>query len=160
MQELIRGVREVRNRYSIDKEPLAVTVKCSPDVASQVPAAEASSSIRLVDRSNWNAVRTSRKPKQAASLVNPEFETYVALEGLIDPAAEAVRLEKQIAEKKKTLDATNSKFGNESFTSRAPAEVVQQQRALVADLAKQIRALEANLAELRVVDSGFWPPEM
>jgi hypothetical protein len=32
---------------------------------------------------------------------------------------------------------------------KAPADVVQQQRDLVTDLEAQIRALEANLAELK-----------
>jgi len=37
---------------------------------------------------------------------------------------------------------------NESFTAKAPPEVVQQQRDLVADLEKQIQAMEENLREL------------
>jgi valyl-tRNA synthetase len=69
---------------------------------------------------------------------------------LIDPAAEAKRLEKQIAEKKKLLDATKGKLANEGFVARAPAEVVQQQKDLVAELEQQLVALGDNLKELQV----------
>ena len=89
------------------------------------------------------------KPPQAASHVTPEFEVYVSLAGLIDPAAEVKRLEKQLAEKKKSLQATEAKLNNENFTSRAPADVVQQQREQVAELGKQIAAIETNIRELQ-----------
>jgi len=148
MQELVRGIREVRNRYSIDKEPLAVMVKCGPAVEGDL-AALASFIISLGQLKSFDCGPSVAKPKQAASLVNPEYEAYVALAGLIDPAIEAKRLEKQIAEKRKTHDATLAKLSNESFTSRAPVEVVQQQRELVAELSQQIGVLTANLAELK-----------
>jgi valyl-tRNA synthetase len=40
-------------------------------------------------------------------------------------------------------------LGNAGFVERAPAEVVQQQRELVGELEQQIRAIEANLKELK-----------
>jgi valyl-tRNA synthetase len=89
------------------------------------------------------------KPKLAATAVQPEFEAYVSREGLIDPAAEEQRAEKQLAEKRRHLQASCAKLANEGFLKRAPAEVVQQQKDLVRDLENQIRALEAYLAELR-----------
>ena len=87
--------------------------------------------------------------QRAAGHVHPEFEAYVSLRGLIDVAEEVKRLEKQIAEKRKFLQATQAKLANEGFVKRAPQEVVQQQKDLAADLEGQIRTLEANLADLR-----------
>src|SRR5262249_36562604 len=41
MQQLVRGVREVRNRYSVDpRTELAVSVRCSTDVAKDFRALE------------------------------------------------------------------------------------------------------------------------
>ena len=42
-----------------------------------------------------------------------------------------------------------AKLANKGFVDRAPAEVVQQQRELAADLEKQIKVMEDNLRELR-----------
>ena len=89
------------------------------------------------------------KPKQTASQVTPEFEAYVSLVGLIDSAAEVKRLEKQLADKRKQLESTKGKLANEGFVSRAPAEVVTQQRELVADLDKQIASIEETIRELK-----------
>jgi valyl-tRNA synthetase len=88
------------------------------------------------------------KPPQAASHVTPDFEAYVSLAGLIDVAAEVKRLDKQLAEKKKFLQAMQAKLENPNFVNKAPADVVQQQREQVADLQKQIDVLESSRREL------------
>jgi valyl-tRNA synthetase len=90
-----------------------------------------------------------QKPAQAAGHVHSEFEAYVSLAGLIDVAAEVKRLEKQLAEKRKHLQGAKAKLENPSFLGKAPAEVVQQQHELVADLESQIKAIEDNLGELQ-----------
>ena len=89
------------------------------------------------------------KPAQKASFVHSEFEVSVSLVGLIDPAKEAARLEKQIAEKRKYLESTHKKLASPGFADRALPEVVQQQRELIVETETQIRTLEANLEELK-----------
>jgi valyl-tRNA synthetase len=131
MQDLVRGVREIRNRYQVDdKTRLDVSVKCSDVVAADFNAL-ATFIGPLAGIATLTAGPTAAKPKQAGGLVAAEFEAYVSLVGLIDVAAEIKRLDKQ------------------KFVSGAPPEVVQQQRELLADIDKQIAALEENLTELR-----------
>jgi valyl-tRNA synthetase len=148
MQDLVRGVREVRNRYQMDdKTPLDVVVKCGDSVAADFTNLAAFVK-QLAGVGKFEAGSVA-KPKPAGSIVRPEYEAYVALTGLIDPVSEAKRLEKQIGEKKKLLDATKGKLANEGFVARAPAEVVQQQKDLVVELEQQLVALNDNLKELQ-----------
>jgi valyl-tRNA synthetase len=149
MQALVRAVREVRNRYSVDpKTQLDVFVRCADDVADDFGAlAQFIGQLAGVGRLECGP--RVDKPKQAATCVSPDFEAYVSLEGLIDVAAEVKRLEKQLADKLKHLQGTRAKLGNSNFVDRAPPEVVQQQRDLVADLQGQVKAIEDNLKELR-----------
>jgi len=149
MQDLVKGVREVRNRYQVDdKTRLDVAVKCEAAVASDFNAL-AQFIGPLAGIATLTAGPTATKPKQAGGIVRPEFEAYVSLVGLIDVAAEIKRLEKQIADKRKALDGTKAKLSNEKFVSGAPPEVVQQQRDTVADLEKQIAAMEENKKDLQ-----------
>jgi valyl-tRNA synthetase len=142
-------VREIRNRYQVDdKTRLDVTVKCSETVAADFNALAAFIG-PLAGIAHLTAGPNTAKPKQAGGLVLPEFEAYLSLVGLIDVAAEKKRLEKQIVDKKKSADATKGKLANEKFVSGAPPEVVQQQRELLADIEKQIAALEENLKDLQ-----------
>jgi valyl-tRNA synthetase len=148
MQELVRGVREVRNRYQVDdKTKLDVSVKAVEAVARDFTELAAFIG-PLAGIANFTASPTVVKPKQAGSVVRPEFEAYVSLAGLIDPAAEAKRLEKQLGEKRKQLDGVKGKLANPNFADKAPADVVQVQRDLAADLDNQIRAMEENLRDL------------
>ena len=149
MQELVRIVRDVRNRYSVDsKTALDVFVRCPEPVAADFAALRTFITL-LAGVGTLEAGPAVAKPKQAASQVTPEFEAYVSLAGLIDPAAEVKRLEKQLADKRKQLDGTRGKLANEGFVSRAPAEVVAQQREQVIELEKQIASIEETIRELK-----------
>jgi valyl-tRNA synthetase len=148
MQELVRGIREVRNRYSIDpKQALEVFVRCAANVADDfhvlTPFITQLAGVGVLE-----AGPATQKPPQASGHVTPEFEAYVSLKGLIDVASERKRLEKQIAERQKFLHGTKAKLDNPNFVNKAPAEVVAQQREQIADLEKQIEAMTANLRSL------------
>ncbi len=148
MQELIRTVREVRNRYNVDqKTNLDVYVRCSESIAQDfrtlTPFIATLAGVGRLECGPQTA-----KPRQPTTHVTPEFEVYVSLAGLIDREAEVARLEKLLAEKRKHLQAARAKLSNANFVERAPADVVQQQRDLVADLQAQIKAIEENLKEL------------
>ncbi|HTU89523.1 MAG TPA: valine--tRNA ligase, partial [Gemmataceae bacterium] len=148
MQELIRAVREVRNRYNVDqKTHFDVFVRCSDssaeDFRTLTPFIAALAGVGRLECGPQTA-----KPRQSATHVTPEFEVHVSLAGLIDKDAEAARLQKLLAEKIKHLQAARAKLGNANFVERAPADVVQQQRDFVADLQAQIKAIEENLKEL------------
>jgi valyl-tRNA synthetase len=149
MQELIRGIREIRNRYQIDgRTPLKLHVKASQIVSNQFLML-AQFIGPLAGLANFELGPEVVKPKQSATMINPEFEMYIPLEGLIDPAVESKRLEKQIADAKKQLLGITSKLNNESYVKNAPPEVVTESRSKAAELETQIRVMEENLQELR-----------
>lgn len=149
MQELVRSVREVRNRYNIEpKTPLDAFVRTNDENAKNF--GELAPFIKqIAGVGNLQCGADVTKPSQAASHVTPEFEVYVSLAGLIDPAVELKRLEKQLAEKRKALQNAEAKMGNENFVKNAPPEVVEQQRAMIEDLKKQIATIEQNIRDLQ-----------
>jgi valyl-tRNA synthetase len=149
LRELVRSIREVRAHFAVEpRTKLDVHVRCGHEVARDIqmmsPFLELIESARLAQ-----CGPDVTKPPQSAAQVHPEFESYVSLAGLIDIAAEIKRLDKKLAEKRKYLQSAQAKLDNPKFVSGAPAEVVQQQRDLVADLQGQIAAIEENLRELR-----------
>jgi valyl-tRNA synthetase len=148
MQRLIRSVREIRNRYNVEpKTALTASVRCTTAVAEDLRSLSAFVT-QLGGVGTLTIGPDAGKLPQSSGEVTQDFELYVSLAGLIDVAAEKKRLEKEIAEKKKSLAGTQSKLGNAGFVAKAPPEVVAQQREQVVELGKQIAALEANLAML------------
>ncbi|MCE9531128.1 MAG: class I tRNA ligase family protein, partial [Planctomycetes bacterium] len=149
MQELVRIVREVRNRYMVDgRTPLDLYVRCTETVAADLRSLS-TFLILLAGVGKLECGPDVKKPSQAATQVNPEFEAYVSLKGLIDPVEEVKRLDKQLAEKTKQMEATKKKLANADFVARAPKEVVEQQHQQVAELEQQIRVLGETIGELK-----------
>jgi valyl-tRNA synthetase len=77
------------------------------------------------------------RPADCAVAVLPEAELILPLEGLIDKAAERAKLQKNLADLERQIGASKAKLANESFVARAPADVVAQVRARLAELEAQ-----------------------
>ena len=77
------------------------------------------------------------------------LEIYVPLAGVVDLAAEAKRLEKEIGRVEADLTRVEKKLANPNFTGKAPAEVVEKERAKAAELSEKLSKLRANLATVR-----------
>jgi len=138
MQELVRAIREIRNQYMVDdRTAIDAVVRCPAELASDFTKLEPFIT-QLAGVGKLSVGPNMGKPPKAASKILNGFDLFVSLAGLIDPAKELSRLEKQLAEKSKLVQSKEAKLANESFTSRAPADVVQQEREAVADLRKQI----------------------
>jgi valyl-tRNA synthetase len=73
----------------------------------------------------------------------------VPLAGLIDAQAEVARLEKKLAKVRQELGKCQAKLGNEKFVSGAPADVVAQERARLAEFGREAEQLDAQLARMR-----------
>ena len=149
MQELVRVVREVRNRYTLDsRTPLDVTVRCVEAVAADFRLLTPFIA-SLAGVGKLQCGPDAVKPRQAATHVHPEFETWVSLEGLIDVVAEIARLEKQIAEKSKHLLSTRAKLENSGFVSRRLQKWCNNSAIWSRNCRAKFAAIEASLFELR-----------
>jgi len=88
------------------------------------------------------------RPKPAAANVVEGLDVLVPLAGLIDFDAERARLAKEQARLAGQLQALDGKLNNAGFVERAPAEVVDKERAKRAAAAEDLAKIERNLAEL------------
>ena len=87
------------------------------------------------------------RPADCAVAVLPEVEVILPLEGLIDHEAERAKQRKALADFERQIGSLQAKLGNESYVSRAPADVVAQTRAKLAELESQRAAVSSLLPE-------------
>ena len=66
----------------------------------------------------------------------------------IDVVAERARLAKEIARLEIEIAKGNGKLGNASFVERAPAQVVEQEKARLADFGNKLNTLQTQLKRL------------
>ena len=86
-------------------------------------------------------------PMSATALVG-DMEVLVPMAGLIDKSAELARLQKEIDKATKDLERIEGKLSNESFVAKAPAAVVDKERAKCDDLRLTVSKLEEQKASI------------
>lgn len=91
------------------------------------------------------------KPENALASVVSGMEVYMELKGLIDTVKENARLMKEQETVKKEIDRLAKKLGNPKFLEKAPADVVEKEKAKLAvqeEKMKSVRERMKFLAEL------------
>ena len=75
-------------------------------------------------------------------------ELFVVLSGLVDFNAERARLEKEIAKFEKDHLKYSKKLSNPGFLANAAPEVIERDKAKVADMEERLRQMRAQLADM------------
>ncbi|MBN2396884.1 MAG: valine--tRNA ligase [Deltaproteobacteria bacterium] len=91
----------------------------------------------------------AREPKGSATGVVGPVKVYVFLEGIVDVAAEKMRLEGEIKKIEKDLAFVSKKLGNRDFMEKASPEVVEKEENKFNALKEKGRVLEDALDRLR-----------
>lgn len=93
----------------------------------------------------------SPKPENALASVVSGMEVYMELKGLIDTVKENARLMKEQETVKKEIDRLAKKLGNPKFLEKAPADVVEKEKAKLAVQEEKMKSVQERmkfLAEL------------
>jgi valyl-tRNA synthetase len=148
VMEVVRAVRNVRTKMQIHPGSRLTALVKTDAAKAAILAGTAGLSCRLAGLERIEASPMVEKPSHAAAEVVAGAEVYVPLEGLIDLAAERKRLGDRIGKERARLEQIEKKLDNTSFVGRAPAEVVDRERARAQEIREAIAAIERNLAEL------------
>src|SRR5262249_44471542 len=73
------------------------------------------------------------RPRSSALAVLGGSELYVELAGVVDPAAERQRIEKEITRVVERIEFAKAKLAKPDFAERAPAEIVAKERERLAE---------------------------
>lgn len=84
----------------------------------------------------------------AVSIVTSDAKIYIPMDQLIDFEAEKKRLEKEKAETEKLLAGVMAKLNNEAFVSRAPKNIVDNQREAAERLNKKLSLIDESMKAL------------
>ncbi|MBB5771121.1 valyl-tRNA synthetase [Brevundimonas vesicularis] len=140
----IRGLRAEMNVPPSAKPPLAFV---APDDVTAERIARHRDLILTLGRVS-KVGSADAAPTGAVTFVSGGSTIALSLAGIIDLTAERARLEKEIAAFDSDIGHVNKKLGNPNFVSRAAPEVVDEQRAKLAEAEAGKVKLQAALARL------------
>ncbi len=149
MQTLMEIIRSIRNMRAAMNVPMG---KKAPVLfhgeAAVLAGIQANESYVLqlaqAERLDFAPAEASPPDKAAKAHVRG-VDIYLPLAGLIDLDKEISRAEKEIAATENELKRLAGKLGNESFLAKAPAEVVEKERAKQAELDVKLASLKEHL---------------
>jgi valyl-tRNA synthetase len=144
---LVATVRSFRSGHGLGPgTPLTVRVRAG-DRAEILGALD--EEIRRVARIEaLEALDGPAHPSGHARLVVDGAEVLIPLAGVLDPDAECARIRRRLGGIGADAERAARKLDNEGFVSKAPAEVVEKERAKLGALEEERALLEAQLAEL------------
>ena len=136
-QDLVVGVRRFRAEHGLSpRHPLEVSIVDAEGIAADWWRRQFEALASVSPKVVGEAPGENHAPIGAGSV-----QAFISLLGVVDPDAERERLEKEISEARSALDRSKAKLANAEFVSKAPAAVVDKERARVDEL-------ESALAEL------------
>jgi valyl-tRNA synthetase len=146
MQEVIRGIRDLRSKYTISPH---VKVQVRIRAADETAATLRAWTDLLVTMAGLESVAIApdmqRSPDAATIVVGP---VEISIPGIIDVDREKARLTKQREQLLSRVEGSRRKLANADFLRKASAEVVQKERDRLAENEAQIETVEATLAAL------------
>ena len=145
--ELISGIRSVRAEMNVPPSAMAplVMVGAGEMTSERLSRHEAAIGrlARISDISFADAA-----PKASAQLVIGEATACLPLGELIDLAAEAARLRKEIAKASDEIARIEKKLSNEKFVANAPEEIVAAEREKLDEYRATSERLETALSRV------------
>ncbi len=143
LQEAISAIRTIRAELNI-KPSYKLSVVLRPASDEQSALLEANRGFfDLARLESLTIDRNAHAPKASASNVVRGCEVIVLLTGAVDFKAELARLDKEIGKVDKDLAALDAKLSNENFVKRAPADLVESEKARHADLIDKKAKMQA-----------------
>jgi valyl-tRNA synthetase len=149
VMEFIVGVRKIRSGMNIAPSkalPILLQNGSAQDMAWLDANEVFIKSLAKTESITWLAAG-EEGPDSATSLVG-EMRLLVPMAGLIDKEAELARLGKEIDRLQGEVQRTEGKLNNEKFVGKAPAEVVEKEKAKLAEARSSLASLQEQKVKI------------
>ena len=152
LQQLIGAVRNIRGEMKLGN---AVRL---PVLLENISAEEAARLTRIENQfkalakvDSLTIVKAGEEVPLSSSSMVGQLKILVPMKGLIDPTAELNRLGKTQEKLQAQVDNLARKLSNDGFVSKAPAAVVEAEKAKLAEMQGQLEEMAKQVAQLKAI---------
>ncbi|PPC75842.1 valine--tRNA ligase [Pokkaliibacter plantistimulans] len=147
---VILGVRNIRGEMNISPAK-AINVFCRHGDSEDQRRLEQNRTflMKLAKLESLTWLEADKEAPLSATALVGEMEVLVPMAGLIDAEAEIARISKELDKQTQEYTKLKSKLDNASYVEKAPAAVVEKDRARVAELDISRAKLEEQLERMK-----------
>jgi valyl-tRNA synthetase len=147
LQELIRSIREVRNKNGLSmKESIELKIFSSDESKSifSNPA-----HVDFVSKfCNLGSLEfVDQEIPQSVSFISGTTKYFIPIANQLDPVEEKIRLQKEREYAQGFIDSIKKKLENERFIQNAKSDVIESERKKLADGMERLQNIEASLSQ-------------
>nr|WP_145163076.1 valine--tRNA ligase [Paenibacillus terrae] len=150
LMDAIRAVRNIRAEVNVPmSKKIELMLKAGDEQVLQIVDRNEVYVQRFCNTSSFTAGLDLTTPDKAMTAVITGAELYLPLAGLIDIDQEIARLEKELQHLNSEVQRVEKKLANEGFVAKAPAKVIEEEKAKMADYSDKRSKVIARIEELR-----------
>ncbi|MEM1019535.1 MAG: valine--tRNA ligase [Pseudomonadota bacterium] len=146
--DAITAIRTARAEANVPPSAMMTAHVLGADTATQARLERQAPALKRLARLEQTSIAAAVPDGAAVQVVVREATFALPLEGVIDIGAEKARLNKAIERAQKDAKSIAGRLGNEKFLAKAPAAVIEENRAKLAAHEAEAEKLEAALARL------------
>ena len=146
---IISALRVIRaENQNIKNENLHLII--STDLNSEIQAVIHENEAVIAGIAKLDGIEfTDNVPAESIEKTMGGYKLAIPLEGLIDPAEEMERLQMELEGVENDIKIISSKLANKQFVEKAPAAVVEKEKAKITDAENKKAMLEKSIAKLQ-----------
>lgn len=150
LMDIIRAVRNIRAEVNVPmSKKVELIIKAGSQDTLDIISRNDNYIGRFCNTSSFEAGLAPQTPDKVMSAVVTGAELLLPLSGLIDIDQEIIRLEKEVQTLNNEVERVEKKLSNQGFVAKAPAKVIEEERAKQADYSDRREKVLARIAELR-----------
>lgn len=150
LMDAIRAVRNVRAEVGVTPgKKIELLAKPTTEASAGILKRNEEYLRRFCNTSSLTLDASLAAPEKAMTAIVTGVELYLPIAGLIDIGQEIARLTKELASLNAEVDRVEKKLANEGYIAKAPAHVVEQERAKGADYRDKRDKVLARIEELK-----------
>ncbi|MDD1605320.1 MAG: class I tRNA ligase family protein, partial [Methylococcaceae bacterium] len=150
LMQFILGVRRIRGEMNIaPSKPLPVLLQNGGAVDQQCLTNNRSYLQKLARLESITWLNPDEASPESAIALVGDLKILIPMAGLIDKQAELARLDKEIQRVSKELPRIEGKLSNPTFIDKAPLDVIEKEKAKLADLQSILNNLEQQQSKIQ-----------
>lgn len=149
LQELIRSVREIRNKNGLSmKETLSLKAFASDETKSWIQDTNAKQFVMKFGNLDSIEIIDTESDYTGSSFISGASKFFLEFDKKIDAEAERERLTKELQYQQGFIASIKKKLDNEKFVANAKPEIIENERKKLADGMERLAGIEASLKQL------------